>query len=147
MSPAPRSFREAGVAACLLTALVLPRLAGASAPDWNAVAGVEEIFAITTNEDGSVRETTIWLVVVDGQGYIRTSRSTTWGKNVARDPDIVVRIEGTDHPVRVSFIEDERLREQVIRAFREKYGRIDGLLGIFRGTDPRIMRLDPRAGD
>jgi hypothetical protein len=116
----------------------------AAAPDWNAVADVEEIQVLTTNEDGTSRETTIWLAVVDGQGYIRTSGSTTWGDNVERDPDIRLRIEGQEYPLYATFVTDEALREQVVQTFRAKYGWIDGFLGFFRGREPRIMRLDPR---
>jgi hypothetical protein len=126
--------------ACLLCTLA----ASAPAPDWSAVAGVEEVVVVTTNEDGTPRETTIWLVVVDGQGYIRTSRSTRWGDNVERDPDIVLRIEEQEHPARAFFVEDEALRERIVRAFREKYGWFDGMVNFMRGRHPRIMRLEPR---
>ena len=126
--------------ACLLGALA----AGAAELDWNSVADVGQVRALTTNEDGTPRETTIWLAVLDGRGYIRTSRSTTWGDNVERNPDIALRIGDTEHPLRASFVEDEALRARVVAAFREKYGWIDGPLNVFRGSKPRIMQLDPR---
>lgn len=130
----------------MLLLLAAPPAHASDAPvDWKAVAEVREIHALTLNEDGSSRETKIWLAVVDGRGYIRTSRSTRWGKNVVRDPDITVRIEGMEHPVHVTFIEDDALRDQVIGAFRAKYGATDWWLKIFRGRSPHIMRLDPRS--
>ena len=61
---------------------------------------------MTSKEDGSERETKVWLVVVDGQGYIRTSQGTTWGGNVERNPDIALRIEGSEYPLRAVFVED-----------------------------------------
>ena len=64
--------------------------AGAAELDWNSVADVEEVLVLTTNEDGTPRETTIWLAVVDGQGYIRTGGWTKWGDNVKRDPEIAL---------------------------------------------------------
>jgi hypothetical protein len=118
--------------------------ASAEAPDWNAVAGVKRVKVLTTNEDGSARETTAWLVVLDGQGYIRTSRSTTWGGNIERQPDIALRIEGTEYPLRAVFVTDDALRERISAAFRTKYGWVDGALNIFRGSSPRIIGLDPR---
>ena len=60
------------VIACLLIAG--PALAGA--PEWAAVANEETVYVITTDEDGDVRETKIWLLVLDDVGYIRTSRGT-----------------------------------------------------------------------
>ena len=125
---------------CLLGALA----AGAAEFDWNSVADVEEVLVLTTNEDGTPRETTIWLAVVDGQGYIRTSGWTKWGDNVERNPDIALRIGDTEHRLRASFVEDEALREGIVAAFREKYGGFDGFLNVFRGSKPPIMRLDPR---
>jgi len=118
--------------------------AGAAGPDWTQVADVEEIHVLTLDEDGSSRETKIWLTVLDGQGYIRTSRSTTWGGNVEREPEIALRIEETEYPLRASFVTDEALREQVVASFRAKYGWTDGFLNFMRGSNPRIMRLDPR---
>jgi hypothetical protein len=129
-----------GAVVCLLGAVA----AGAADLDWNSVADVEEVRVLTTNEDGTPRETTIWLIVVDGQGYIRTSGWTRWGKNVKRDPDIALRIGDTEHLMRASFVEDEALRERIVAAFREKYGGFDGFLNVFRGSKPPIMRLDPR---
>ena len=129
-----------GAFACLLGAVA----AGAAELDWNSVADVGQVRVLTTNQDGTPRETTIWLAVVDGQGYIRTSGWTKWGDNVERNPDIALRIGDTEHRLRASFVEDEALRARVVAGFREKYGRFDGFLDVFRGSKPRIMRLDPR---
>ncbi|MBW1685978.1 MAG: DUF2255 family protein [Deltaproteobacteria bacterium] len=129
-----------GAVVCLLGALA----AGAAELDWNSVADVGQVRVLTTNQDGTPRETTIWLAVLDGRGYIRTPGSTTWGDNVERNPDIALRIDDTEHPLRASFVEDEALRARVVAAFREKYGWFDGFLNVFRGSKPRIMQLEPR---
>ena len=129
-----------GAVVCLLGALV----AGAAELDWNSVADVGQVRVLTTNQDGTPRETTIWLAVLDGQGYIRTSGWTRWGDNVERNPDIALRIGDTEHRLRASFVEDEALRERIVAAFREKYGGFDGFLNVLRGSKPPIMRLDPR---
>jgi hypothetical protein len=140
----PVTIRPTLRLAPLLAAALLASAAGAAAPEWNAVAGVEEVEVLTTDQDASPRETTIWMVVLEGQGYIRTSRSTTWGDNVERDPDIALRIGAEEFPLRAVFVEDEELRERIVQGFREKYGWFDGLLNVIRGKNPRIMRLDPR---
>ena len=124
--------------------LLLAAPAAAEAPDWESLADVKQIEVLTTNGDGSARETTIWLAVVEGQAYIRTSSRTRWGGNAERDPDIALRIQGTEYPLRASFVTDEGLRERIEKSFREKYGWSDGALDMFRGSTPRIMRLDPR---
>ncbi len=124
--------------------LVVAAPAAAEVPDWGSLADVKQIQVLTTNEDGSARETTIWLAVLEGQAYIRTSNRTRWGGNVERDPDIALRIEGTEYLLRASFVTDEDLRERVVKAFREKYGWFDGFVNFVRGSSPRIMRLDAR---
>ena len=118
--------------------------AGAAAPDWNAIATEDTVAISTTNENGSARKTTVWLVVLDGEAYIRTSRSTRWGNNVERDANVVVSVDDTDHRVRASFVEDEALRARIVETFREKYGWTDALADVMRGSHPRIMRLDAR---
>lgn len=118
--------------------------AGTAAVDWDAWAEVEQIQALTTDEAGELRETTIWIIVVDGQGYIRTSGTTKWGDDVERDPEIRMRIEGREIPIRVEFVEDEELRKRIISGFREKYGFSDVMISPLRFGRARIMRLQPR---
>ena len=116
----------------------------AAEPDWDKVAEVRNIEIITHDEDGDARETTIWLAVVDGQGFIRTG-STTWGENIKRNPnDVVLRIEEKEYPLHAEFIENEKLRERVIAAFHEKYGWTDSLIHFFRGARPNIMHMISR---
>ena len=125
--------------ACLLIAG--PALAGA--PEWAAVADEETVHVITTDEDGDVRETKIWLLVLDDVGYIRTSRGTRWGDNVERNPDIALRVSGADYPLRATFVEEDAERARIVAGFEAKYGS-NPIMNWIRGDDPRIMRLDPR---
>jgi hypothetical protein len=127
----------------LCAALWLPLAAAAEGPDWDAVRDVGTIEVVTHDEDGDVRETTVWFAVVDGQGFIRTGGST-WGENISRDPHLVLRIEGVEYPLRADFIEDEALRARIIAAFREKYGWSDGFVDFVRGSHPKIMHMLPR---
>jgi len=112
--------------------------------DWSRFSEVEEIHVLTTDDAGEQRETTIWLAVLDGDGYIRTSQSTRWGDDVERNPDIALRIGSEVIPVRASFIEEEELREKVGAAFREKYGWSDSMISVIRGSRPRIMHVESR---
>jgi len=117
----------------------------ASALDWSSGAAERTVAVLTADEDGAPRETTAWLVVVDGAGYLRTG-NTTWGGNVVSDPNVRVRIRDREDSFVVTFVEDAALRERVVAAFREKYGWTDALLSPLRGRHPKIMRLDaPRA--
>ena len=87
----------------------------------------------------------MWVAVVDGQGYIRTG-NTRWWANIERDPDVTLRIEGNEYPLRVDVVQDAGLIRRVEEAFRAKYGWMDRALDIVRSGAPHIMRLSPRPG-
>ena len=127
----------------LLPLCLAPVVAGAQVPEWSSVADVQTIQVITEKEDGMKLDTTVWLVVVDEQGYIRTG-STRWGANVQRNPEVEIRIDDAGHAVLVHFVENDGLRQQITDAFREKYGFVDRLIGPFRRGRPLIMRINSR---
>jgi hypothetical protein len=128
-------------AALLAAALLAP--GEARSIDW-AVADAERVVQILTrNEDGTKRETKIWLVVVDGQGYIRTG-GTRWYANLERDPDVVLRVAGAEHELRAERVTDADLVAKTQAAFRTKYGWSDRLFAPFRFGDTHILRLLPR---
>jgi hypothetical protein len=104
---------------------------------------LETLYVLTTDADGDARDTKIWLLVLDGTGYIRTSRRSTWGTNVERNPNIGVRIDDSDYPVRATFITENAERARIVTGFGEKYGN-NPFIDWIRGDDPRIMRLEPR---
>ncbi len=136
---APR-LRRLLLCALLLAFIATP--AAAAAPDWNAAAEVDTVEIVTADEDGSARETTIWLAVVDGHGYIRTS-DTSWGANIVRNPEVTLRIGESEYPLRVEFVEDDALRARIEQTFRAKYGFSDSWIAMFRSERPKIMRLQP----
>ena len=133
------------ILALFLFALLTP-LSGArgeEAIDWDSHAEEQNVTVVTADEDGSARETTIWLAVLDGQGYIRTG-GTRWGGNIERNQDIALRIGETELLLWVEFVTDEAQRDAVKAVFREKYGFSDWLISPMRGSNPKIMRLLPR---
>jgi hypothetical protein len=117
--------------------------AAAEAPDWDGLRELGTVEVVTTDLDGADRETTVWLAVVDGAGYVRTG-SSRWGDNVVRSPELELRALGSTHPMRVEFVEDDAVRERVAQAFREKYGFSDWAVSWIRGSRPKIMHLQPR---
>ena len=113
-----------------------------TAVDWTAVADQRVPVIVTRDSDGSERVTKLWLVVVDGQGLIRTSDSR-WFRNIERDPNVILRIGGYAHPLRAELVTDESLEKRVNAAFREKYGWQDRLIHPFGEPDLNLMRLVP----
>jgi hypothetical protein len=133
--PAGRSLALVGLAALLALAA-----AANEPPDWNAVGGVDTVSVATSNPDGTLRYTTVWLVVVGGRGYLRTG-NTTWGANVDRDPTVRLVIGKQEYALRAEPVEADDERAQVMAAFNAKYGWSDTMLGWFRGARPKILRL------
>lgn len=134
-------------AASLLLALVLaiPAAAATGPVDWNALADAESVEIQTRREDGGTRETDVRLVVWRGEGYVR-GRGGPWLRDVERNPDVEVRVDGEVHPLRARPVKDSETWEAVSAAFREKYGWPHALLDFVRhlGSVPTILRLEPR---
>jgi hypothetical protein len=127
-----------GLAALLLLASS-PALADV---DWNAHRDVETVVIVTLDEDGAARETTIWLCVAGGQGYVRGG-SGRWVANTARSGDVTLRVGESALAVRATKVTDAGEVERVTAAYREKYGFSDVLAGWIRG-EPTLFRLAPR---
>jgi len=131
----------------LLLALVVtvPAFAG-PAPDWARVAGVDTIRIRTVDVKGASHETTIWLLVHEGQAYVRAGGGSRWDRPIDAHPDVAVEIEGVWYDVRATRIPAGPLYDAVKTGMRAKYGGQDRLIGLIRniGGAPRILRLDPR---
>ncbi len=128
----------------LALALALGLEAAAQAFDWSAYTALESVDVVTHDEDGAVRETTIWVVGVDGEAYIRTG-GTSWGDNLRREPKLTLRALDQELALAVEPITGAALREKIVAAFRAKYGWPDALMSPLRGSEPLILRLVPPA--
>jgi hypothetical protein len=139
-------FKRWGTAVLVLLTAAVARAGLENAPsDWTALAPVSEIQVLSEDPDGKPHETTVWLAVVDGQGFIRTG-NTAWYPNLERKPEIGVRVDGHEYAVRAHpIVEEKDLRQRVTDEFRRKYGWSDRMVGWFTTGNPRIVRLDPRA--
>jgi hypothetical protein len=115
----------------------------ATPPDWNQLAGVEEIQVLSENADGTRQETTVWLVVLDGEGYIRTG-NTSWYPNLERKPEIAVRILDKEYAVTAQLVSEQALIDRVVAVFASKYGWSDTIRGWVIRSAPHIVKLVPR---
>lgn len=138
------------VSARLLTFLAISLALGAvafanSAEDarvdpWALFAETGTIEIATVDEDGNARETSIWIVVDRGAGYVRTNDSA-WLANVRRGSTVEVRIDDTRLAVRAEESEDGDEYERVEEAFKSKYGWVQRMMSRFRTTRPTVLRL------
>jgi hypothetical protein len=127
----------------LLLALLLAVAPAYAAFDWAAHTAEQTVAVISQDADGAARETTIWLLVLDGQPYIRTGSTTTWGENVLRDPNISLRVGSETLALRAERVADAALLARITEAFRAKYGFSDTLATLIRG-EPIVFRVKPR---
>lgn len=141
-------FRSSSRAAAtsFSSALALLLAAGASAVvpgiDWSSHADAGTIVVLHADEDGKRRETTIWLAVSEGQGYVRGGGGR-WVGNTRRDGDVGLRIGDVELAVRATAVTDAAELERATAAFRAKYGFGDVLATLVRGR-PTIFRLEAR---
>lgn len=124
----------------VLLALALPSVSHAAAPDWSQWADLQTVEVISTDEGGGSRITTVWIVVLDQEAYLRTG-GTTWGDNVEREGKLRLRGLSVEYPLRAEKVLSASEKERVVAAFREKYGRSDVMAGLFRFGETRIFRL------
>ncbi len=131
-------------AACL--GLILA--GGASAEDppgvWAPFVETDIIEIHTQDEDGDSRETKIWIVVLDGAGWVRTNDSR-WLANIRRGSPIELRADDTRLAATATEIEDEGSYDRVEAAFKEKYGAMQKIMSFFRLRRPTVLRLDAQA--
>lgn len=123
----------------VMLALALSSVAHA-APDWSQLADAQTVEVISTDEGGGSRLTTVWIVVLDHQAYVRTS-GTTWGDNVEREGTLRLRVPAGEYALRAEKVLNAAEVERVVAAFREKYGTSDMLMGPFRFGERRVFRL------
>lgn len=132
------SKRSRGVLLWLLVSM-LAAPAGALI-DWTRFADTQTVEVISTDEEGTQRLTTVWIVVVEHSAYIRTA-GTRWGDNVEREGGLTLRTPEGEWKLRAEKVLSASEVEQVVAAFREKYGTTDAVMEWFRFGERRVFRL------
>jgi len=140
-------MRPATIAACALAPALLVATGAARAaeghPDWQALRDVSVIEVITTDEDGDLRETPVWFVLVDGDPYLRTSDSR-WLANILRGSPVPIVIEGLEYEVDAVPVDGDAIRAEVDAASAEKYGFQESVIRFFRVRPPDVLRIVPK---
>ena len=97
----PASARAFALVAGFAVLAVGSARAVATGIDWSAHADTRTVVIVNADEDGSRRETTIWLCVSDGQGYVRGG-SGRWVGNTLRNGDVTLQVGETELAVRAT---------------------------------------------
>lgn len=129
-----------------LVSVLWPWIAAASeAPfDWSGIAAQDVVEVLTRDPDGDLRETPVWIAVVDERGYVCTN-DTRWYANLERDPELELRAGDLVSPFRAEELADPALRERVDEGFRAKYPWGRWLMELFGGDGGKhCLALTPR---
>lgn len=91
--------------------------------DWRFTDDVEEIFIETRTWYGIRHSTTIWCAELDGTLYIGSydDDEKYWERNVERNPDARLGIEGKLYDVTVTPVSSESLQEALDERYAAKY--------------------------
>lgn len=83
-----------------------------------------EVDMVTPRRDGSKSSRPIWIVVVDGQAYVRSYRgeSGAWYRRARADGRAALELDGRTIDVGAEPVSDEETNRKVSEAFRAKYG-------------------------
>jgi hypothetical protein len=117
--------------------------------DWpGRLETVEEVDIETRRSaDAPVHRTVIWVVVGDGDVYVRSLRGEAgrWFRELMANPDAVLHVEGDAVPVRATRTDDEESVERATGSFRRKYGDSPYLDSMIRDEiASTTARLEPR---
>jgi hypothetical protein len=85
----------------------------------------DEIVMRTPRRDGSWSSRPIWVVVVDGEAYVRSYLGVrgAWYRRVRVDRRAEITVEGETVPVGLEPVADQALEGRISDAYRGKYGR------------------------
>jgi hypothetical protein len=127
----------------LLLVMSVAAATPAAAVEWKEFTKANTVTITTNNADGTPKQTTVWLIVLEGFPYVRTG-NTSWAENIARDPNVLLNVDKQDFLLRAVQVQDQLLIERLQAAYREKYGLSDRLVGLMPGAGTKLFRLDAR---
>ena len=111
--------------------------------DWKAAHEESVIEILTSDADGRLRETPVWIVVLDDAGYVRTNDSK-WLANIRRGSAVRLRIREVESPVLAKETQDAALAARVEEAFKAKYGFTQRVMSLLRFSEPTVLKLTPQ---
>jgi hypothetical protein len=115
-------------------------------PEQLALLGETGEVEIETRQGDRRYRTVIWIVVDDGEVFVRSVRGDTgkWYQRALANPEVAIHVGETLIPARAVPAEDDETVERVNRALGEKY-RPGGSLNAMLRPDVQedTLRLEP----
>jgi general stress protein 26 len=109
--------------------------------DWSwaeqRLATSRNYWIVTADEDGAPAAAPVWGVWVDGAVYFGTNPRSQKGRNLARDPRVLVHLESGDEVVILhGEVELSEVAATILDAYEAKYD--------YRPPGKSLFRLQPR---
>jgi hypothetical protein len=119
-----------------------------SGEDLAALTAVEEIRIETQAPGGDAHRTIIWVVVDDGEVFVRSVNGAParWYREAKANPAVAIHLKGRYRlPATAIPADDPDSIDRVSEAFRAKYARWGGSLQsmLEPHTLPTTLRLEP----
>lgn len=127
-----------------LSLAIFASVAVAEPFNWAPATTESVVEVLTSDTDGELRETPVWIVVIDDVAYVRTNDSK-WLANIRRGSAVRVRVRGVESGVLAFEVADAALKARVEKAFKAKYGLQQRIMSAFRTSEPVVLRLAPKA--
>ena len=127
----------------VLLALALADPARAAELDWQKFQDTDVIEVLTHDEDGALRETSVWIVAFDGHGYVRTNDSR-WLANIRRGSSVELRLGEDEYAVAAREPDDAAIGPRVEEQFKQKYGFMQRVMSTFRMREPTLLEFTAR---
>ncbi len=115
-------------------------------PLLNQLNSIEEIDIETQSATGRTHRTTIWVVVVDNDVYVRSvrGRAGRWYREITANLQGAIYIDGRRLPVRAIPITDLATIARVSNSYLQKYRNSPFVNSLVREeTLPTTLRLEP----
>jgi hypothetical protein len=115
-------------------------------PLLNQLNSREEIDIETQSATGRTHRTTIWVVVVDNNVYIRSvrGRSGRWYREITANPQGAIYVDGRRLAVRAIPVTDPATIARVSNAYLQKYRHSPFVNSMVREEIlPTTLRLEP----
>jgi hypothetical protein len=97
--------------------------------------------------DGPVHRTTIWVVVAEGEVYVRSEygEKARWFRELMASPDALLHVGSEAVPVHAARADDPESVERASAGYRAKYGDSSAMRVMLRDEiAPTTVRLEPR---
>jgi hypothetical protein len=117
-----------------------------SSEDLEALAEAEEVEIETQAPDGPTHRTTIWIVVDDGEAFIRTYKGpeSRWYREAKANPAVALHVGDRRLPSTAIPADDPDSIERVSAGFRRKYPNDESTDAMVAAPNlPTTLRLEP----